>query len=151
MSNFTTVYDQIITTLETLFSDKKELPNPDNLLDNPDPELADGFGVIIGPALHADFDYTEFYENRDITIIFTESVVRLEGDEVNFKTIKKNIIEDTVTLKKDFLANDQISVASSIQQIDLVTSTGVDIIPGKEKILTASVTFTFGISETINT
>lgn len=151
MSNFTTVYDQIIATLKILFADKSEIPNPDNLLDNPDSELCDAFGVIIGPASPNDFDFNEFYESRDFTIIFTEEIIRLEGDEVNLKTIKKNIIEDTVLLKKDFLANDQISVATSIQQIELSTSSGVDIIPGKEKILTASVTFSIGISETINT
>ena len=151
MSNFTTVYDQIITTLGTLFPDKREIPNPDNLLDNVDSELCDGYGVVIGPAIPQNFDYNEFMELRDITIIFTEEVARLEGDESQFKTIKKNLIEDTVTLKKDFLANDQIGVTSSIQIINLESSSGVDIIPGKEKILTASVTFSFGISETINT
>ena len=151
MSNFSTVYDQIITTLTTLFADKVELNNPDNLLDNVDSDLRNGFGVVIGPASPNDFDFNEFYESRDITIIFTEEVIRLEGDETAFKTIKKNIIEDTVTLKRDFLANDQIGVSCNIQQIELVTSSGVDIIPGKEKILTASVTFSIGISETINT
>lgn len=151
MSKFSTVYDQIITTLATLFADKTELSNPDNLLDNPHSELCNGFGVVIGPASPNDFDFSEFYESRDFTIIFTEEVLRLEGDETAFKTIKKNIIEDTILLKKDFLANDQIEVQSSIQQIELVISSGVDIIPGKEIILTASVTFSIGISETINT
>lgn len=151
MSKFSTIYDQIITTLGVLFADKIEISNPDNLLDNVDSELCNGFGVMIGPANPMDFDYSEFYENRDVTIIFTEEVIRKEGDEVQFKTIKKNIIEDTVTLKQDFLANDQISIASDIQEIKLITSSGVDIIPGKEKILTATVTFTIGISELINT
>lgn len=152
MSKFTTVYDQIVSTLETLFADKIELTNPDNLLEfNTDQELANGFGVIIGPASPESFDYSEYYESREFTIVFTEEVIYLEGDEEAFKTVKKALIEDTVTLKQDFLANDQIGVGGSIQIINLVTSSGVDLIPGTEKTLTTSVTFSIGISETINT
>lgn len=151
MSNFSTTYDQIRSVLATLFSDKGELESPDNLIDNVDQVLTNGFGVIVGPAVPQDFDYADFLEDRDFTIVFTEEVRAIPGDKSPLLTIKKNMIEDQVTLKKDFLSSDQIGVSSSVQRIELVSATGVDFIPGKENILTTSVTFAVGISETINT
>lgn len=151
MSKFSTVYDQIRTTLGVLFPDKKEFTNTDQLLENNDLFLEDGYGVKIGNASPLPFDFTEFLEGREFTIIFTQELKSLECSKDIIVATKKEMIEDTVTLKKDFLANDQIGVASSVQIIELSTSTGIDFIPGSDKYLTTEVTFIFGISELINT
>lgn len=152
MSNISTIYDQVRSTLATLFADKTELVNPDDLLvNNVDLVLKNAFGVIIGSASPVPFDQVQFYELRNFTIVFTEEVQHVEGDKAPLITIKKNILEDLVTVKKDFLSIDQIGVETNIQIIELGESTDVSFIPNSEKFLTSSVTFAIGISETINT
>lgn len=151
MSNISTVYDQILSVLAVLFPDKKEIPIPDELIKNDIPHLNNGYGVVIGPALPEEFEFNQYMEVRQIAIVFTERVDTLRSDASKAKTVKKNILEDEVTLKKDFLNNDQISIASNIQNIEWVNSSEISLIPGmpEEIILTSSITFEFKISETI--
>lgn len=149
-TNFTTVYNQVRTELATLFPSAKELPIPDRLEDNSDPFLLLSYGVIVGEGIsRLDFDNSEYLEDRKFIVVLTRMVKTTDHSGSALITAKLAMIEDAVTMKRDFLNLAQIGVPSAIQKIDLDGDSGINFIEDKPNFITCSVTFLIGISESI--
>ena len=150
MSNFTTIYDRMRVEIAAHFSSARELPNPENLEENADQILNNGYGIIVGPAtVLTDFDNTEYYEEREFQIVFTRVIKTTDNNVAPLVTAKKNLIEDTVTLKKDWLNADQLTVDSSVQTVKLGDSSGIEFITNKPNFIKTTIKFIVGISESI--
>lgn len=149
-TNFTTIYTQIRAEVASLLPSAKELSNPDILNDNSDPLLSLGYGIIINEStVDNDFDNSEYLENRKVSVVLTRKIRTTENNGSALITAKLNMIEDTVTIKKDFLNLAQITIPNSIQKIDLEGDSGIFFIDDKPNFIACSINFIFGISESI--
>ncbi len=154
MSNFTTIYDELInTTLPgiTGFSSKQAIPNPYDLTDNSFGMLRDGYGILVGDAVESDFQLLkETWVEQEISIILTEALRRTSHNVTPLQTLTKSLVEDAILLRKDLLNADQITIPSSIERIDFVNRTAIEYLDLEESIIiTTTVNFIFTISETI--
>ena len=150
-SKVTTVYNQIRTKLATLFSSKSEIPFPEDLLNNDDNFLRNGYGVLIRDAIPAVFTQNEYYLNRVFGIILTKEVVGTKESTEAIKTCRLDLAEEQVTLINEFDAADQLEIDSSIEILSIANVSPIEIVPGNDRILMTTVFFTIGISETRNT
>lgn len=151
MSNFTTVYDRIRTELATLYPSKTELPYPYFLEGNPFGFLVDGYGLVVNESILGELnEFCSSAVKHNISIVLTREVVRMEGDVEPMHTQTKTLIEDLVSLRVKFLENEQLTIGSAIQAVNFVGMSPVIFINGdKSDIISASITFSFELSELI--
>lgn len=154
MSNFSTIFDQLVgTTIPGLtgFSTKTQIPNPYALEENDINQLKNGWGIIIGDASESEFQvFKNTTVSQDIGIVLTREVRKTQNNKTPLETATKAIVEDAVSIRKDFYNADQLTIPSNIENI---TFTGRDAIEQLDAeqfyIITTTVNFAFQIAETI--
>lgn len=153
MSNFTTFYDQARTAIAALsgFTTKTEIPNPYSLSDNDKHQLIDGWGIrVLDGSLSAQQEFKSVWEDASFEVVVTKEVVRTNNDITNFVTAVKSVMEDIVTLKMDFMADDQIGVSSNVEKIDFVSRSGIQSVnDNKFNYIFASILFSVTLKETL--
>ena len=146
MSKISTVYDQLLTTLAALYPNKSRLINAYDPEDNPDGLLRDGYGLKLGDAPIVNDEFCNFSSDRLFSIVLTREVLAI-GEVTPVDAATKLMLEDIYTAQKDFSNADQIGIESSIEKIDLGTSSGVTYFVG-EKIKFISMEFSVNIQVT---
>lgn len=95
------VHDELIIELGQLFPACKRIPNAYSLLDNKSIYLESGFGVKVGAVNISDGDYCELNHSRAFTIVFAESVIRLDSDTAPLdKSVNALIERSTLVSRK---------------------------------------------------
>jgi len=150
MSKISTIHDQLISLLGTLFSDKQELVDPYELENNDSIILANGYGITIDNAIRSEGAILERYIvfERDVNLILTEKTFGSERDVVARETVEKNILEDQLTAIAAF---EQDSTMRAICDIDLVDDNGIEkVFDDKSNFWTISSRFKIKYEEIIN-
>jgi len=99
MSNISKIYDNFLLIVETLFPDKSMLPDPRNLEANPSVLLKDGVGISWESGSSNDeLSGCSYVEARNVSVIFTNRVARLDTNASASMTIEKGLFEDRKVL-----------------------------------------------------
>jgi len=151
MSNVSTVYDTLITIVDGLFSDKKRLPNPYNILENDSFRKKLGWGLKMGPSTIGTIDlFNKHVESREFSIVFTKLAQKLKNAKDGFDDPAKGLIEDNNTLMVRLLNNDQIGIPSAIGIIEFVGNSGMELLEDdKSNYISTETTFKVDIMEDI--
>lgn len=152
MSNFSTVYDQLISLIPTLsgFTTKTKIINPYELESNDDNLLRDGWGLIVGDSFEGELDvFNKTNVNQSFGVVLTRELNQTYHNATPYETVTKLLIEDAVTLRVRFLNADQLGVQNNLELVRYVGRTGISFISDELKILTTTVNFNFSITENI--
>ena len=151
MSNISTLIDRIRVVVPTYtgFTTKKEIPNPYSLTDNARLYLENGWGLKILSESISGFQVNQFVSGtRDISIVVTKVVYSVGNENSNIITDSKSLMEDVVTLKKEFLACDQLGIGGNIRKVDFVTNSGIEFLTAKKfNFFSTETIFSFDLSE----
>ncbi len=154
MSNFSTIFDQLVdTTIPALtgFSTKTKLSNPYDLADNDEGQLRDGYGLIIGAADETTPQYMCDFTvvSQEIAVVLTRVVISTPHNTTPLDTAVKALVEDAVTIRKDFYNPDQLTIPSNIEKIQFNNRSGIEYISDEFKFVATTVFFTFDIKESL--
>lgn len=98
-TKITTIYDNFLSLVETLFPDKAILPDPRNIETNPSVLLKDGFGIDWGEGESNDeLAGCVYVESRNVSVILTNRIARLDTNARAAMEIEKDLFEDRKTL-----------------------------------------------------
>lgn len=151
MSNISTVYDALKGALPVLFSSKLDIPNPYSLEDNAVRMLVNSYGIKINDVTEGPIDVLK---DTNVTyafsVVLTSELVRMESDTAILHTTVKQLYEDALIVRKDYLNADQLGVPDNVEKIDYVSTTGVQYFnKGKNSFVSIEIDFNVEISETI--
>ncbi len=130
MSKISTVYDQVLTELNTLFSTKTRIPNAYSLIDNNDNFLRDGWGLVLGSSSPAPSEFKSFNREFTFTVVLSREVIRLDSDSATIDTVSKALLEDAYTMERRFMDYDQLSIEADIEIIRQGNNSGVEFFIG---------------------
>ena len=148
MSKISTVYDALVTRLGVLFGAKTRIPNPYELSDNNDQFLVNGYGLTISSSDQAPHEFKVFNIERIFNVVFTRELIATDSDETQYDSIAKALLEDVYIVQKDFYNESQVAVESSVENIGLGTSSGIEFVfSGKKRYLLIEVGFPIQIRE----
>lgn len=151
MSKFTTVYNQIRSFIPTIsgFSTKKEIPNPYSLEDNNFNFLKDSWGLKVGQSSDAStqvlcHDRTKY----DFTIELIRELKRLDSDTSIINNEVLELMEDAIALKSAFIADDQLTITSDIEEVAHTSTSAVQFLQAEKfNFINVSIGFTIEIEE----
>ena len=103
MSNISTVYDTVLTTLGTLLPSKTRIPNGYDITENNIHYFRDGYGLKLGSAAPLESEYCNFRLENEFTVVLTKEVYKTDSQTSQTDTAVKALREEVVTLQKDFL------------------------------------------------
>ena len=130
MGNFSTLYDAIVTRIETVLPSHTRLPNPYKINENAEPFLRQGWGIALGGANNTN---RELACRMSIARTFDVSIVRkfysVEGSVDNKETVEKQLVEDQILLIKDFCDNTALPNSFGIVNYD--SDGGIEYVSGE--------------------
>lgn len=153
MSRVSTVYDQMITVLNSLMSSAAgyyRIPNVENLEDNIELVLRKGYALQYRGAAAEQGEFHTFVNNHAFSVVLTREVMKLDTQVTAYDTAIKAMLDDAYTVQRDFMNADQIGADSSIRLITCDSIGPVkDVQSEKGRFKSISVDFNILISEDI--
>lgn len=154
MSNFSTIYDQLLdTTIPNLtgFTTKTRIANPYELTDNDEGNMRDGYGLVVGDSVETATQYfcDKTMVSQQLGIVLARVVITTPHNATPLETATKAMIEDAVTLRKDFYNADQLTIPSNIEKITFLNRTGIEFFSDEFSFITTTVNFLFDIKENL--
>ena len=119
MSNLSTAYDKIVEKLAEYFTTATRIPYSESIIDNEKIFLRSGYGLRYDGATRLEAEFSNIRLGHNFTVILSREVIRLESDYLTSDTAKKALLEDSVTVQKNFFAVDQLGIADTISNIDI--------------------------------
>lgn len=157
MASLGNVLDAIRAAIPTYtgFSDKTEIPNPYSVEDNSQTFIEDGWGVIIedGSRSAKDFpvEMNSVSTERSIGVVLSRIVYDIDGQCGNVNEEVKNLYDDAITIRDNFLADSKFGVLRGGEEIAYLGDSGVEFsVADKIRIISTQINFTFEIVEQIN-
>jgi hypothetical protein len=148
MSKVSTIYDALLTELESLFPDKTRIPYAYSLPDNNARFLSDGYGLIIGSSSFEPFEFCDFMNIRDVSVVFTKEVFRTDSNSDVIDDITKLLLENVYEVQKLFYSYNELNVPNDIAKVDIGSVSGIEeVLTGKQSFLSMNATFQFYIIE----
>lgn len=148
MSKISDVYDQLLIKMAELFPNKKRIPYPKAIERNDDNFLKNSWGIWIGAVRIEQIDFCRHHFSREVEIILSKEVLRLEHDTANLDNAIKGLLEDSLLITKEFDRPEQIGIADKIQKIELISNNGIDEVFTETSIyMYTSIIFEITISE----
>lgn len=150
MSNISTVYDAMITRIETLLPTYKRLTNPYKISENNERFLDIGYAVALGPATRGTgYVNSKVRVHRDFTVSLTRKYYAKETDVAAKATTEKQLFEDQILLIKDFEKDPTIN-SSGANLVAYESDGGIEhVFSNKDQYLLLRSTFTVDYLETI--
>lgn len=150
MSKVTAVYDAILTELASLFPSKTRIPYSYSLADNNARFLMDGYGLNIGPSSFEPFEFCNFMNSREVSVVITREVFRTDSDSSVIDDITKSLLEDIYDVQKLFYSYNELNVPNDIAKVDLGSVSAVEeVLSGKQSFLSMTASFQFFIIESL--
>lgn len=145
MSKVSTIYDALVSSLDTLFpagESYQRIYNAYDLSDNPEHVLRKGYGLMFESST-LDVASNEFgaYEKvATITIPFTREVIRQRFQVENMDENVKAVMEDVHTITSNW--SDPSNINENIEDVAPSSDSGVEFIRGeKQNFISVAVTF----------
>lgn len=148
MSKVSVVYDALIQELETLYTGKSRIPYPYSLQDNNSRFLIDGYGLTIGSSTFEQFEFCNFMNSREVSVVLTREVFRTDSDAHVIDDITKSLLEDIYEVQKLFYSYNELNVPNDIAKVDIGSVSSIEeVVSGKQSFLSMTATFQFFIIE----
>lgn len=94
-SKITTIFNNLVTFLETQLPDHQRLNDPYNLTVNPEYQLRKAWGIVVNAGTDtARFICPEYSLSRTFSIVICREAVAKESDPARRETAKLEILED---------------------------------------------------------
>lgn len=150
MSKISAVYDAILLELQTLFPNKTRIPYPYSLPDNNARFLSDGYGLTIGTSSFEQFEFCNFMNSREVSVVVTREVFRTDSDASVIDDITKALLEDIYEVQKLFYSYNELNVPNDIAKVDIGSVSSVEeVLSGKQSFLSMTASFQFYIVESL--
>jgi len=151
MSKISTVYDTLLTTLATIFSEKTRVNDPYTITDNPEHLIRDGYGLRKSDSFPAESEFCVFNDNHGFEVILTREIVRAESQDTPLDVEVKGLLEDAYELRERLDRYDELGISTDITQITLGGVSAVaPFITGKGKFISVVVAFTVQVTQDFN-
>lgn len=150
MSNFSTLYDAIVTRIETVLSSHVRLPNPYKIEENTETYLRLGWGVAMTSATNTKRELScRVSIRRDFVVTITRKFYAVESNVSNKVSVEKALIEDMILLIHDFYDNTALPGALGI--VEFESDAGINyVFSGKDSFLALPITFSVESFETVS-
>lgn len=150
MSKVSSVYDALVTELSTLFPSKTRIPYAYSLVDNNARFLIDGYGLTIGSSSFEQFEFCNFMNAREVSVVVTKEVFRTDSDAQVIDDITKELLEDIYEVQKLFYSYNELNVPNDIAKVDIGSVSAVEEVnSGKQSFLSMTASFQFFIVESL--
>lgn len=148
MSKITTIYDTLLVELQSLFPDKSRIPYPYSLPDNNARFLVDGYGLTMGSSSFEQFEFCNFMNSREISVVITKEVFRTDSDSSVIDSVSKSLLESVYELQKLFYSYNELGIPNDIAKVDIGSVSAIEeVISGKQSFLSMTASFNFFIIE----
>lgn len=148
MSKVTVVYDKLLEVLPVLFPDKTRVPNSDSLDDNMAQYTRDGWGLRVDAQDFVESEFKDIETGRVFTVILTREIIKTDSQTSQVDTARKAILEDVLTVQKDFFNDDRLGIPESLARVEITgTSSIQELRSGKSNFLFVEVYFNMHIRE----
>jgi hypothetical protein len=146
MSKASTIYDQIVSQLATLFPSATRIPDAYAVEENNDNFLRNGYGIKVGSADFQEFEFCKWMVGRQVTIVFTKEVFRL--DSVSADTVEKALLEAVYETQKLFFNYSQLGIEADIMRVDITGSSEIQRVSSENGLyMSIECSFNFLIQE----
>jgi hypothetical protein len=150
MSKVSTIYDALVSYVETTLTAYKRMPNPYISAENAGLILAKGFGIGIGPGINTNrLLGCKMSMQRDFSIILVNQVTTTDHNVDARETLEKSIFEDQFSLIQGLEGNTTLGV-EAIKCL-FVSDNGLNYLESdRNKFFLLESNFTTEYLETIN-
>lgn len=150
MSKISAVYDALVLELQTLFPSKTRIPYSYSLVDNNARFLINGYGLSIGSSSFEQFEFCNFMNSREVSVVITKEVFRTDSDAQVIDDITKALLEDIYEVQKLFYSYNELGVPNDIAKVDIGSVSAVEEVnTGKQSFLSMTANFQFFIIESL--
>ena len=147
-SKITTIYDKLVEVLTEMYPDRQRIPYAYSLPDNNKLFYQNGWGLKIGDSSPENIDFCTFTNNRQISVVLTRELTRLQSDSDAVDETVKAMLEDVYDIQKRFYAYDELDIETAIAKVDLGSVVGpTELLTDKQSFLTIEINFNFFIRE----
>lgn len=151
MSKITTVYDTLLTTIGTIFSEKTRVNNPYSLTDNPEHLLRDGWGLRKTGTDPLPSDLCQWSDGHGFEVALCREIVRGESQDTPLDDEVKALLEDAFEFRERIFRYDELGISTDITQVSLGSVSGVEeFVAGRGKFISVIVAFTVQVTENFN-
>ena len=151
MSKITTVYDELLTILSTIFPEKKRIYNPYSLTDNPQHNLRDSYGLLKTTTDRVDAEFKGFTDSHGFKVVLTKEVVRMESQTDQVDDVHRELIEDAFELRERIYRYDKLGLTSEVVNTEIGSVSGVEqFYNEKAKFVSISIDFNILVNENFN-
>lgn len=124
MSQISTAYDALNTRIAALLTSATRLPNPNKPDENAKLFLKNGYGVKIGPATSPRKHVgSQIALQREFSVVLVREFFALESSATGKSDMEKTLMEDQLTVLKDFEKNTTLNDVVTMTQY--VSDTGI--------------------------
>jgi hypothetical protein len=150
MSKITTVYDGILTSLGTIFSEKTRIFDAYDLPSNPEHVIRDGYGIRKGGTDFGSAEFCSFRDDHGFTIVLTREVIRHDSELTPVDDQVKALLEDAFEVRERFYRFDKLGLPSDIENVTLGSVGAVEtFIGGSNKFFSITADFVFQVRENL--
>lgn len=152
MSKITTVYDEILTQIATLFPAKTRIFNQYSLIDNPEHVLRNGYGLLKIDTNRIASEFCNFTDEHGFEVVLTKELPRTEDQMDPVDDVTRDIIEDAFSLRERIYRYDKLGLQTDIENTEIGSVSGITYFLGNNKsnFISISVAFTISINENFN-
>lgn len=149
MSQISTILDNIQTSVAALFPSKLEMSDPQNVENNDEKTLADGYGVHISSGINSNLMLCDQYSvEREFIITLSRLNAGTHKSNSIYESTIKLLLEDLHLLIQEISSN--IAIRNSTSTIDWVSDSGIEHFAGENKqFLIIRATFRLGYFESL--
>lgn len=127
MSNFSDLYDAIVTRIETVLPNHTRLPNPYKVDENTELFLRQGWGVALTSGTNPNRNLScRISTLRSFDIIITRKFYSIEAGVTNKQSTEKELIEDQLLVIRDFCNN--TSLPSALGVVNFESDGGIEYV-----------------------
>ena len=141
MSNFSSLYDAIVTRVSTVLPSHTRLPNPYKIDENAEPLLRQGWGLAMNSATNTRRELScRVSIRRDFVISIARKFYAVESNVDSKVSVEKSLVEDMILLIQDLCSNSSLPGAFGI--VTYESDAGINYVYGsKDPFLVLPITF----------
>lgn len=144
MSNFSTFIDALNIRLAAIteLSTKSLIPDPYNVIANPEPLLRDGYGVVVQASTDGFGEFNTSYDDQGIGVVLIREVIKTQNNPTPLIEAIKSLKTDSFAVRKDLL---ETRVDGAVK-IDYIST---DEFTSEDQLVYTTVNFNVTISDVI--
>ena len=149
-TKISTVYPVLVSLLGTLFPTKTRIPYANDIQNNTDLFLRDGYGIWVEDVTLPIYQFNNYTCSYNIPIVLTKEIIHKDNDITNYDSGILSLLEDMNTLVKRLHNPDQIGQEANIENITVENVTPIQtIITENKKFFSITISLRLEITESI--